>query len=118
MGLEGIVSKRKDSPYRSGRSGDWLKCKNPACEAAKREAEEDWGRRKRKAAVMTEPRSLRQRMQDEGQPFVGPEAQMIKLLRQWREEHEAGAARLRPRSGRPRPLTRQAHLRQCDLLNS
>ena len=24
MGLEGIVSKRKDSPYRSGRSPDWL----------------------------------------------------------------------------------------------
>jgi hypothetical protein len=25
MGLEGIVSKRKDSVYRSGRSPDWLK---------------------------------------------------------------------------------------------
>ncbi len=44
MGLEGIVSKRKDSAYRSGRSPDWLKMKNPACEAVKREAEEDWGR--------------------------------------------------------------------------
>jgi bifunctional non-homologous end joining protein LigD len=44
MGLEGIVSKRKDSPYRSGRSPDWLKLKNPACAAVKREAEEDWGR--------------------------------------------------------------------------
>jgi bifunctional non-homologous end joining protein LigD len=44
LGLEGIVSKRKDSPYRSGRSPDWLKMKNPACEAVKREAEEDWGR--------------------------------------------------------------------------
>ena len=43
MGLEGIVSKRKDSPYRSGRSPDWLKMKNPACEAVRREAEEDWG---------------------------------------------------------------------------
>jgi bifunctional non-homologous end joining protein LigD len=41
MGLEGIVSKRKDSPYRSP---DWLKMKNPACEAVRREAEEDWGR--------------------------------------------------------------------------
>jgi bifunctional non-homologous end joining protein LigD len=29
MGLEGIVSKRKDSMYRSGRSPDWLKMKNP-----------------------------------------------------------------------------------------
>jgi hypothetical protein len=45
MGLEGIVSKRKDSPYRSGRSPDWLKMKNPACAAVKREAEEDWGER-------------------------------------------------------------------------
>ena len=44
MGLEGIVSKRKTSPYRSGRSPDWIKSKNPACEAVRREAEEDWGR--------------------------------------------------------------------------
>ena len=44
MGLEGIVSKRKDSPYRSGRSPDWLKSKNPACEAVRREEEEDWGK--------------------------------------------------------------------------
>jgi len=44
MGLEGIVSKRKDSTYRSGRSPDWLKMKNPAAPAVKREAEEDWGR--------------------------------------------------------------------------
>jgi bifunctional non-homologous end joining protein LigD len=44
MGLEGIVSKRKDSTYRSGRSPDWLKSKNPACEAVRREAEEQWGR--------------------------------------------------------------------------
>jgi bifunctional non-homologous end joining protein LigD len=44
MGLEGIVSKRKASTYRSGRSPDWIKSKNPACEAVRREAEEDWGR--------------------------------------------------------------------------
>jgi bifunctional non-homologous end joining protein LigD len=44
MGLEGIVSKRKDSAYRSGRSPDWLKMKNPACAAVKREAEEDSGK--------------------------------------------------------------------------
>jgi bifunctional non-homologous end joining protein LigD len=44
MGLEGIVSKRKTSPYRSGRSPDWIKSKNPACEAVQRETEEDWGR--------------------------------------------------------------------------
>ena len=41
MGLEGIVSKRLGSRYRSGRSPDWLKFKNPA-PAVKREAEEDW----------------------------------------------------------------------------
>ena len=44
MGLEGIVSKRKDSPYRSGRSPHWIKSKNPTAPAVKREAEEDWGR--------------------------------------------------------------------------
>ena len=42
MGLEGIVSKRKDSSYRSGRSKYWLKFKNPNAPAVKREAEEDW----------------------------------------------------------------------------
>jgi bifunctional non-homologous end joining protein LigD len=45
MGLEGIVSKRLGSRYRSGRSPDWLKMKNPAAPAVRREAEEDWGRR-------------------------------------------------------------------------
>ena len=44
MGLEGIVSKRKDSRYHSGRSPDWLKSKNPTAPAVKREAEEDWDR--------------------------------------------------------------------------
>jgi bifunctional non-homologous end joining protein LigD len=46
MGLEGIVSKRKGSAYRSGRSPDWLKMKNPDAPAVTREAEEDWGREK------------------------------------------------------------------------
>ena len=44
LGFEGIVSKRLGSPYRSGRSNDWLKSKNPDAPAVKREAEEDWGR--------------------------------------------------------------------------
>jgi bifunctional non-homologous end joining protein LigD len=39
MGLEGIVSKRIDAPYRSGRSRDWIKTKNPACPAMRRAAE-------------------------------------------------------------------------------
>src|SRR5204863_4113240 len=42
LGAEGIVSKRLGSRYRSGRSPDWLKFKNPAAPAVKREAE-DWG---------------------------------------------------------------------------
>ena len=42
MGLEGIVSKRLGSRYRSGRSLDWLKFKNPNAPAVRREAEEDW----------------------------------------------------------------------------
>src|SRR5262249_26293409 len=40
--LEGIVSKRKNSPYRSGRSPDWLKMKNSDAPAVKREEGEDW----------------------------------------------------------------------------
>ena len=44
LGCEGIVSKRIGSRYRSGRSADWLKFKNPEAPAVKREAEEDWGR--------------------------------------------------------------------------
>jgi bifunctional non-homologous end joining protein LigD len=44
LGFEGIVSKRLGSAYRSGRSRDWLKMKNPNAPAVKREAEEYWGR--------------------------------------------------------------------------
>jgi ATP-dependent DNA ligase len=33
MGLEGIVSKRLGSRYRSGRTSGWLKFKNPAAPA-------------------------------------------------------------------------------------
>jgi bifunctional non-homologous end joining protein LigD len=36
MGLEGIVAKRRDRPYRSGRSPDWIKVKNPDAPAAMR----------------------------------------------------------------------------------
>jgi ATP-dependent DNA ligase len=41
LGLERIVSKRKDSPYRFWPLANWLKMKNPAAPAV-REAEEDW----------------------------------------------------------------------------
>jgi bifunctional non-homologous end joining protein LigD len=44
LGFEGIVSKRLGSTYLSGRSHDWIKTKNPAAPAVKREAEEDWGK--------------------------------------------------------------------------
>jgi ATP-dependent DNA ligase len=53
MGLEGIVSKRKDSAYRSGRSADWLKMKNAAAPAVKREEEEEWGKKKRRRPTRT-----------------------------------------------------------------
>jgi bifunctional non-homologous end joining protein LigD len=41
LGLEGIVSKRKDSPCRSGRSPDWAKMNNHKVAAMKREAKND-----------------------------------------------------------------------------
>jgi bifunctional non-homologous end joining protein LigD len=44
LGCEGIVSKRLGSVYRSGRSPNWVKIKNPAVPAVKREGEEDLGR--------------------------------------------------------------------------
>jgi hypothetical protein len=42
LGCEGIVSKRLGSLYRAGRSGDWLKIKNPSAPAVRRLEEEDW----------------------------------------------------------------------------
>ena len=44
LGLEGIVSKRKDSHYISGRCRHWIKSKNPNAPAVKREADIDWSR--------------------------------------------------------------------------
>ena len=46
MGPEGIVSKRLGSAYRSGCTSDWLKFKNPEAPAVRREAEEEWGKRR------------------------------------------------------------------------
>jgi bifunctional non-homologous end joining protein LigD len=43
LGLEGIVSKRRESFYSSGRSPHWIKSKNPNAPAVKREVEEDGG---------------------------------------------------------------------------
>jgi bifunctional non-homologous end joining protein LigD len=36
LGFEGIVSKRRDAPYRQGRSRTWLKFMNPASPGAMR----------------------------------------------------------------------------------
>jgi bifunctional non-homologous end joining protein LigD len=45
LGLEGVVSKRRDAPYRSGRRGEWVKTK---C-ATWLEANSDRGRRRAKS---------------------------------------------------------------------
>ena len=42
LGCEGIVSKRRGSHYRSGRSTSCINVKNPAAPAVRREAEEEW----------------------------------------------------------------------------
>jgi bifunctional non-homologous end joining protein LigD len=42
MGLEGIVSKRLSTPYRSGQSRDWLKVKNPDSAAMIWAREAEW----------------------------------------------------------------------------
>ena len=41
LGLEGIVAKRRDRPYRSGRSTDWIKIKNPDAPATLRLLEDE-----------------------------------------------------------------------------
>jgi bifunctional non-homologous end joining protein LigD len=47
MGLEGLVSKRRDSRYRAGRSPHWVKVKNPSSAAMTRAKEVEWTRGKR-----------------------------------------------------------------------
>jgi bifunctional non-homologous end joining protein LigD len=42
MGLEGIVSKKLSAPYRSGRSRDWIKVKNPDSPAMICARDTDW----------------------------------------------------------------------------
>jgi bifunctional non-homologous end joining protein LigD len=46
LGCEGIVSKQLGSAYRSGRADCWVKVKNPAAPAVRRETEEDWSRKR------------------------------------------------------------------------
>jgi len=52
LGLEGIISKRLDSPYQSGPSKVWLKSKNPASEAVRHERE-----LKRQRFIKTKPKN-------------------------------------------------------------
>jgi bifunctional non-homologous end joining protein LigD len=42
LGLEGIVSKRRDLAYRSGRCRAWIKIKNPASPAMLRIEDGTW----------------------------------------------------------------------------
>src|SRR5205085_4078102 len=42
LGLEGIVSKRRDLPYRSGRCKTWLKIKTPKSSARLRLVDAEW----------------------------------------------------------------------------
>jgi bifunctional non-homologous end joining protein LigD len=44
LGAEGIVSKRVDGTYRSGRCSVWIKVRNPASIAVQRERSENWNR--------------------------------------------------------------------------
>lgn len=42
MGLEGLVSKHRDRPYRPGRSPNWVKIKNPKSPAMLRAKDGSW----------------------------------------------------------------------------
>jgi bifunctional non-homologous end joining protein LigD len=42
MGLEGLVSKHRDRPYRGGRSPHWIKVKNPKSPAMLRAKDGSW----------------------------------------------------------------------------
>jgi len=44
MGLEGLVSKRRDRAYRGGRCNHWIKINNPNSPTVRRAAEVDWSR--------------------------------------------------------------------------
>ena len=48
MNLEGIISKRLDAPYRSGRVGDWTKAK---CRAGHEVVIGGWTRRGRRSCA-------------------------------------------------------------------
>ena len=47
IGLEGLVSKRRDSAYRAGRSPHWVKVKNPASAAMTRAKDVEWSAKRK-----------------------------------------------------------------------
>jgi hypothetical protein len=51
FGLEGLVSKRRDSSYRSGRSPSWIKVKNRSHPAMERSRSRSLNRPRRTKAV-------------------------------------------------------------------
>ena len=55
MGLEGIVSNRRDAAYRSGRSSHWIKLKNPNALAMRRVGSSDESDEKGRQATEGEP---------------------------------------------------------------
>jgi hypothetical protein len=61
MGLEGIVAKRRDRPYRSGRCADWIKVKNRASELCPCRADRV-GQAAAEEALMTPLRAGRTRL--------------------------------------------------------
>jgi bifunctional non-homologous end joining protein LigD len=58
LGLEGIVSKRKDSRYISGRSPYWLKMENPTSEAVRRKADDELARQSLSSAERPQTAAL------------------------------------------------------------
>jgi ATP-dependent DNA ligase len=58
LGLEGIVSKRKDSRYISGRSPYWLKMENPTSEAVRRKADDELARQRLSSAERPQTAAL------------------------------------------------------------
>ena len=106
-GLEGIVSKLKDSPHRPGRSRNWVKKKNPACAIGARNAGDDHTHHAHVKGdfVVTGPQ-------------VEPKFKSRHELRDWCVQHHPGlpieqlgpggkrAAKQRPRNGAKRTVTR------------
>ncbi len=58
LGLEGIVSKRKELRYISGRSPYWLKMKNPTSETVLREAEDEFTKQSLSSGESSHPAGL------------------------------------------------------------